>query len=148
MWRFAAGAVAALMLVTGVFFLWKSGLSAADAIPAAPAAIVGESGELPAPPEADAKSREERRFGRYDKDEDGKVTSEEYLASRRKAFAKLDVNGDGRLTFEEWAIKTTAKFAKADGDKNGALVPEEFATTKVERKSAPRCACPEKGSEE
>ena len=50
-------------------------------------------------PRALPKTREQKRFGRYDKDRDGAITRDEYLASRRKAYAKLDTNGDGRLSF-------------------------------------------------
>jgi hypothetical protein len=65
----------------------------------------------PAPPEASAKSREERRSSRADKDKKGRIEREELLASRRKAFAKIDKNGNGSLSFDEWAVKTIDKFA-------------------------------------
>jgi len=94
-------------------------------------------------PEASAQSREQRRFNRYDKDRDSRITREEYLVSRRKAFAKLDSNGDGRLSFDEWAIRTTTKFAKADADRSGTLDASEFATTAVKRKApSPPRNCP------
>jgi hypothetical protein len=134
--RFAAGGPGVL--------LWRGGADAQSGLPAAPpapaAAAQGEA--LPEPPAAREKTREERRFSRYDKDKDGSVAREEYLASRRKAFAKLDKNGDGRLDFEEWSIKTTTKFAAADANHDAKLTPVEFATTKVVRKTAPRVACP------
>ena len=95
-----------------------------------------------APPEAGERTREEKRFDRYDKDRDQRITGEEYLASRRKAYAKLDADGDGRLSFDEWAKKTTDKFGKADADRSKALTREEFATTKLARKSPPRRNCP------
>ena len=93
-------------------------------------------------PEATPKTREEKRFGRYDKDRDGAITREEYLVSRRKAYAKLDVNRDGQLSFDEWAAKTTGKFAAADRDRSGTMTAAEFATTAVKRKPARRGACP------
>ena len=70
----------------------------------------------PQAPEATAKSREQKRFSRVDKDKDGRIEKEEVLAPRRKAFAKLDTNGNGALSFEEWAAKTIDKFGGADAD--------------------------------
>ncbi|MEO6247121.1 MAG: hypothetical protein ABIO85_00870 [Sphingomicrobium sp.] len=87
------------------------------------------SPELPQVPEATAKTREEKRFARADKDKDGKVTEEELLAPRHKAFAKLDQDHNGMLSFNEWAAKTINKFEGADDDKNGALTAEEYAET-------------------
>lgn len=151
MWRFAAGVVAALLLV-GAGFLWMSP-RAAPVVPARivpPPAQADEAADpLPdAAPSASPRTREQKRFDRYDKDRDALITREEYLAARRKAYAKLDTNGDGRLSFEEWAAKTTAKFAGADKDRSGTLNAAEFATTKVERKPAVRRPCvPPKGDE-
>src|SRR3546814_12714385 len=64
--------------------------------------------------EASEKTREQKRFDRYDKDRDDIITRDELLAPRRKAYAKLDTDHDGRLSFEEWAIATSEKFARAD----------------------------------
>ena len=46
-------------------------------------------------PEATEKTREEKRFSRYDKNKDGKVQIDEYLAARRKNFDKLDLDHNG-----------------------------------------------------
>lgn len=136
----------ALLLVAAGIFLWKSGAGARDPIPPAPAGAGAVApvalAPLTDPPAATEKTREERRFSRYDKDRDGSVAREEYLASRRKAYAKLDANGDGRLTFDEWATKSTGKFAAADADRSGALTPAEFTSTRVARKPAARGDCP------
>ena len=146
MWRYLAGGVAALLMVTaGWLFLGSARTQ--TVLPPVPERAVSSEGDAARPlpdavPEASAKTREEKRFGRYDKDRNGAVAREEYLASRRKAFAKLDGNGDGRLTFDEWAAKTTAKFAGADKDKSGALSASEFATTAVKRTARARCVCP------
>ena len=90
----------------------------APAVAAAPRAVAAseaQEAELPDQvPEASPRTREQKRFGRYDKDKDGAITRDEYLQSRRKAYAKLDANRDGVLSFDEWATKTTAKFATAD----------------------------------
>jgi hypothetical protein len=146
MGRFVAGVVSALLLVAAGIFAWKSVAGARDPVPPAPAAAGAVSpvalSPLADPPQANEKTREERRFSRYDKDKDGSIEREEYLASRRKAFAKLDANGDGRLTFDEWAVRATARFAAADADRSGSLTPVEFATTRVVRKSPGRSDCP------
>lgn len=151
MWRYGVGAVAALLLAAAGIF-WYNSQAAHNApralLPAAPAALAdAQDAAAPLPdavPQASEKTREEKRFSRYDKNKDGIVAREEYLASRRKAFAKLDTNGDGKLSFDEWAIKSETKFATADRDRSGTLTAAEFATTKVARKprAKPRCACP------
>ena len=93
-------------------------------------------------PEATPKSREQKRFARADKDDDGRITSAELFEPRRKAFAKLDKNGNGALSFDEWATKTVEKFGTADADRSGFLTPAEFATTapKPSRRKA-ACSC-------
>jgi hypothetical protein len=142
--RFLAGVAAALLLVTAGLVWWNS--RAADRhLPAAPPAagpsIYGtEAGDTPLA--ASDESREQRRFARYDKDEDGKVTREEYLAARRKAYAKLDANHDGRLDFDEWAAKAIGKFASADHDRSTTLDRVEFATTAVKRRANLPAPCP------
>ena len=146
MWRYLIGALGALLLVAaGVLILGqRSEPGRADA--AAPLALSapaqdGATAPDAALPEASERTREQKRFDRYDKDRDATVTREEYLASRRKAFAKLDANGDGRLSFDEWAVKTTARFAAADADRSGTLTAQEFATTAPKRKARPACVC-------
>ena len=145
--RYLAGVASALLLIAAGVFLYRSNASA-ERLPTPQAGATTTQVEpadesTPDLPEASPKSREERRFGRYDKDRDGKIAREEYLLSRRKAYAKLDVDGDGRLTFEEWGKKTTDKFAGADRDRSGALTPEEFARTALKRRARARCACPQ-----
>jgi len=97
---------------------------------------------IPAAPEADPKSKEQKRFERADKDDNGRITLAELVEPRRKAFAKLDLNHDGKLSFEEWAIRTIEKFDGADADKSKWLTPAEYATTapKPARKK-PACSC-------
>lgn len=146
MGRFLLGVAAAMLLMTGLLFWWKSAGRAADPVPAAPPAGAPAAGGADAPidmpPAAGARTREEKRFGRYDRNKDGGVERAEYLASRRKAFAKLDRDGDGRLSFDEYSVKTIAKFSGADADRSGVLTPVEFATTRVIRKERPRAKCP------
>jgi hypothetical protein len=144
MGRFLAGVAAALLLVTGGFFIWRAQADRGTAVPVL-AAPAGEApmglADLAGPPAASERTREEKRFSRYDRDKNGAVAREEYLLARRKNFARLDVNGDGKLGFEEYAVKAVTKFAAADKDRNGALNASEFALTRVVRKSAPKCAC-------
>ncbi|WP_188659390.1 EF-hand domain-containing protein [Sphingomonas metalli] len=145
MWRYLAGGGAGLAAIGAGVVLWSMREAPSAALPPQPAATAGGEAEAALPdevPEATAQTREARRFGRYDKDRDGTVTREEYLAARRKAFAKLDTNGDGRLSFDEWAVKAEAKFAAADSDHSGGMSPDEFATTAVKRKPSSRHGCP------
>lgn len=148
MWRYLVGFAGILLLGLASLFFFRAPASSEPRLAAAPkrAALTGVSEvdeSLPdEAPSATAKTREEKRFNRYDKDRDDSITREEYLASRRKAYAKLDSNGDGRLSFEEWAAKTTTKFTAADADKSGALTRTEFTTTAPKRKAKkPACAC-------
>ena len=142
MWRYVTGGVAAVLLVVAGVVMSSSHSPAPSLLGAQPAAATATQAEaLPdAVPEATEKTREEKRFGRYDKDKNGSITREEYLAQRRKAYAKLDVNHDGVLSFDEWAVKAETKFADADKDKSGAMTAAEFATTAVKRKQ--RIGCP------
>ena len=142
MWRYIAGGVAALLLVTAGIIVFKGRASAPPFIAAhAAAGPAAQAAPLPdAVPAASDRTREQKRFDRYDKDRNGNVTREEFLAQRRKAYAKLDVNHDGVLSFDEWAVKAETKFADADKDKSGAMNTAEFATTAVKRKV--RIGCP------
>lgn len=143
LWRYGLGLIAGLLLLAAGYTLATGQSSPRPVLPPMPVSAGSTATPLPdAVPEATDKTREEKRFGRYDKDKDGQITREEYLASRRKAYARLDTNHDGALSFDEWAVKATTKFATADTDKSGAMSPHEFATTAVVRKPKPKCACP------
>lgn len=144
MMRFMAGVASALLLVAAGFFVWKSRAEQETLIPPAPTPAPFVAPLKPAAarqeaPAAPAKSREQKRFARYDENEDGAITRAEMLGTRQAAFKKLDTNSDGRLAFEEWAIVTAEKFAGADKDRSGALNAAEFLTTRRETK--PRCKC-------
>lgn len=148
MWRYFVGVGAALVLGLAGFFLLRGSAAPPVKLPGAPAAdAAAAAAEDPLPaeaPSATAKTREQKRFDRYDKDRNDAVTRDEYLLSRRKAFAKFDTNGDGRLDFEEWAVKTTTRFVGADADKSGTLTRTEFLATapKARAGAKPRCVCP------
>lgn len=149
MWRFFAGLGSALLLVTAGFFIWKGTAQSEDSspVPDAPAdAARGAptAGRPGLPPSADARTREQRRFERADRDNDGRVTLEELTYGRRRNFDRLDANHDERLSFEEWAARTLRTFASADGNGDRALNQAEFAATAPRRRATARrqnCDC-------
>lgn len=146
MWRFLAGAAACFLLLTGAFLFWQSRAASSSSLPAAPsprlavASLFGATQPLQAP-EASPKTREEKRFSRYDKNKDGKVEADEYLAARRRNFDKLDLDHNGSLSFQEYAAKGIEKFDAAGG-KKGWLSPAEFvATAPPQAKRKVGCTC-------
>ncbi|HEU4957183.1 MAG TPA: EF-hand domain-containing protein [Sphingomicrobium sp.] len=143
--RWLAGIAAILLFITGTV-LALQGRAEEPALPPAPlprqAVLPGQLSPTPAAPEADPKSKEQKRFDRTDKNEDGRIALTELVEPRRKAFAKLDVNSDGRLSFEEWAVKTIDKFHGADADGNNLLSRAEYATTAPKpRPKKAACSC-------
>jgi len=154
--RIVLGALAALFLVaTGVFW-WQGQAEVEAGVPppetepgedfsqadpdALPTAdVAGKRG--PAPPEATEMSREQKRFARYDRDSDGRVTRNEMLSTRTAGFRKLDKDGNNLLTFEEWAVATGDKFRAADGNRDLSLSPQEFLATRPKEKARPKCGC-------
>jgi Ca2+-binding EF-hand superfamily protein len=147
MLRFLAGVVSTLLLVAAGIFIWRSQAEAEQVIPPAPKArtfagsLLQQHSEAAEPPAASEKTKEQKRFARADKDDDGRITRAELLEPRRKAFAKLDTNGNGSLSFEEWAVKTAEKFSGADADRSGFLTPAEYETTKAKTRPKKKCAC-------
>ena len=141
--RYLAGLVSVLLLIIGAVLFWQARPDQAQAVPMPPPPqAAGPVTPLPEPPEATPKSREEKRFARADKDDDGRITLAELTDPRRKAFAKLDANGNGSLSFEEWAVRTIDKFQGADQDRSGWLTPAEYATTAPKpAKRKARCSC-------
>ena len=143
--RLIAGSAATLLLVTGAVLIWQ-GRAQGPPMPDAPTPRLASAmapinlARIPSAPSADLKTKEEKRFARADKDEDGRITLAELVEPRRKAFAKLDLDQDGKLGFEEWAVKTIDKFGDADADENRALTPAEYATTAPKPKP-PKAAC-------
>ena len=145
MLRFFAGVAACFLLMTGAFLLWQSRAAEGPRLPAAPAprdagsSLFGSDASLQAP-EASAKTREEKRFSRYDKNKDGKVQADEYLAARRRNFDKLDADRNGALSFQEYAVKGIGKFDAAGG-KKGWLSPAEFVATAPPPAKHKTCSC-------
>ena len=116
---------------------------AAVAVPAATDIPLADAAALngPAPPEATELTREQQRFGRYDRDRDGRVSRNEMLSTRTEAFRKLDKDRNNLLTFEEWAVATVDRFEGADRDRDAELTPEEFAATRPKRSAKAACRC-------
>lgn len=148
------GALAALMMVAAGVFWWAGRAAVEQAAPlpapsveasqadedALPEADL-EDVEGPDPPTARAATREERRFNRIDRNQDGRITRAEMMATRARDFRKLDVDGNNLLTFEEWAVKTSDRFKGADANGDGQLSREEFATTRPPSKPKQKCKC-------
>lgn len=153
MGRYLAGGISAILLLIAGLFFWETVAGQEEPLPpAVPLPEVEPEDPMtaedpeeigPPPPQATELTREQRRFGRYDRDRDGAITRIEIMSSRTNAFRQLDTNGDNYLTFEEWAVRTSERFAGADADGSGALTPAEFATTRPQRSAsaAARCNC-------
>lgn len=150
--RAILGACIALALVSVGLFWWQGRAQVERGAPppsvpvSAPAPtdiptadVAGLKG--PPPPEATELTREQQRFGRYDRDRDGRITRNEMLSSRTEAFRKLDKDRNNLLTFEEWAVATVDRFEGADRNRDAVLSPEEFVTTAPKRTSRPACRC-------
>lgn len=153
--RIVLGALAALLFVAaGLFWLQgraeveqgappplpgkpKKAKAAPDVLPSAD--VAGLQG--PSPPEAVELTNEQRRFARYDRDSDGRITRNELLSTRTGTFRNLDKDGNNLLTFEEWAGTTVDKFAQADANHDLALTPQEFRTTAPPVRAKPKCGC-------
>jgi hypothetical protein len=152
--RILLGALAALLLTAAGVFWWQG--RAATERGAPPPEAQFASGvpvdDLPgadgkglrgaAPPEADAVTREQRRFDRLDRNRDAAITRNEMLGPRVAAFRALDADGNNLLSFEEWAVRTASRFKGADKDGDLRLTRAEFATTKPKPVVKPQCRCP------
>ena len=153
--RILLGAFGALVLA-GVGLFWWQGRAQVEqgAPPPDPATLadpdaepeipVADAGDMrgPAPPEATELSREQRRFFRYDRNRDLRITRNEMLSTRTNDFRKLDKDGNNLLTFEEWAVTTATRFDKADANGDRELSQREFATTAPKRSARkPACKC-------
>ena len=154
--RVILGAFGALVLVcVGLFWMQGRAAVEAGAPPPDPEALAGDAGdpdalpeadiagmEGPAPPEASELTREQRRFFRYDRNRDLKITRNEMLSTRTDAFRKLDADGNNLLTFEEWAVTTATRFDEMDANGNQELTAAEFATSAPEpKRQQARCRC-------
>jgi len=151
--RIVTGAVAALVLASVGLFWWQGRAEVeSGAPPPEPAAEErAANGPLPSadvrglrgpmPPEASEATREQRRFGRLDRDMDGRITRNEMMSTRSRDFRRLDTDGNNLLTFEEWAVSTGNRFGAADRNGDLWLSRDEFATTKPKDQPKPQCRC-------
>ena len=149
--RTVLGAFAMLLLIAAGLFWWQGRASVnIGALPQM--ALAGATGDAlpgadgrglrgPALPEATEETKEQRRFGRLDRNRDNKITRNEMLAPRAAAFRKLDVDGNNLLSFEEWAVKTANRFKGADANGDGILDRVEYVSTKPKPKVHPVCKC-------
>ncbi|MDG5747537.1 EF-hand domain-containing protein [Qipengyuania sp. XHP0207] len=146
------GSVVSLALA-GVGLFWWQGRAeieqgappplAVEAEPALPDLPPVDPGEAigPEPPEATELTREQRRFFRYDRNRNWRITRTEMLSTRSDAFRKLDKDGNNLLDFEEWAVATVDKFEGADANGDNELTPGEFATTAPKPRKKRSCDC-------
>jgi len=159
MGRVLAGSIATLLMLSAGLFWWQGQVDRAarplvaqgGAHAQAPAPEIPPEGDPDArgapPPEvpgADPRTREQKRFDRYDRNRDGIITRAEMMASRAAAFRRLDKDGNNLLSFEEWAVATSDRFAGADADHDRRLTPQEFAATAPSPRAPSRqqaCAC-------
>jgi len=161
MGRFLAGSIATLLLMSAGLFWWQGRV---DRSTQPLVALGGARAQAPGPevppegnpnargapppdvPGADPRTREQKRFERYDRNRDGIITRLEMMSTRSAAFRKLDKDGNNLLSFEEWAVATSDRFAGADVNHDGRLSPEEFARTAPPPRAPtrqPACACDE-----
>ena len=149
--RFLLGGLAVfVMMGIGLFWLQGRAEVEAGAPPPSASASIGPAplpsadvGDMVGPelPQATELSREQRRFFRYDRDRDKRISRSEMLSTRADAFRKLDKDGNNLLTFEEWAVATVDKFAEADVDHDQYLTPAEFRRTAPPPKPKAKCSC-------
>ena len=144
MWRFLAGVAATLVLVSAGLFLWNARADRASPIPAAPQMVAAADSdvELAPPPAASEKTREEKRFARYDKDRNGAIAQGEYLAARRKAFRQARRRTMTASCLRRMGGEGVQKFAAADKDKIGATERRRIRDHRVVRKAKPQARLP------
>lgn len=109
--------------------------------PELPQGEANAMGAAPPPPTADTRTREQRRFDRYDRNRDGIIARDEMLGTRVNDFRALDKDRNNLLSFEEWAVHTVERFDGADADHDGRLTRTEFATTAPPPRPPARCRC-------
>ena len=144
MLRFIAGVGSALLLMAAGFFIW-TGTPGTGTIRCRrrprrrrPAAL--GAGPPERPPPADERTREQRRFDRADRDNDGRITLEELYQPRRRAFARLDTNGDGRLASRNGRSATSRSSATPTRTAIASSTAPNMRRPRRSRTRAKRCA--------
>lgn len=147
------GALLGLIFASVGFFWWQGRAQVENNAPPPPEAepVAQLTDEIPAsdpgdltgpePPEASELTREQRRFFRYDRNRDWRISRNEMLSTRSNAFRRLDVDGNNLLTFEEWAVTTSERFDTMDADGDAELTPAEFATSAPRRTTSRSQSC-------
>ena len=140
MLRFLTGAGSATLLLLAGFFIWKGVASRAEnPVPNAPVetASAADIPEVPGqPPSADARTREQRRFDRADRDNNGNVTLEEMTYQRRRNYQRLDANHDGVIDETEIA-NASAALKTLDKNGDGKLTMDELMGPRPPRGEGP-----------
>src|SRR3546814_12053860 len=105
-----------MLFMAAGFVIWASDSDADDPIPPAPAAapLLMAPQKPPTPPAALEKSREEKRFSRYDDNEDSIITRTETMGSRRGAWERLAATCRNCLALHACAFTTSATFDRED----------------------------------
>jgi Ca2+-binding EF-hand superfamily protein len=79
---------------------------------------------------ADRAEKKAERFKKLDKNQDGKISSEEWFTPHKKKFKKLDTDKDGYISKDE--LKATKKsgsgraFKKMDSDTDNKVTLDEW----------------------
>lgn len=73
----------------------------------------------------DVVPRQQRRFERLDKNQDGHATSDEIPARLTERVMRYDANGDGKISRSEMVEGALARFDRLDTNKDGQVTPEE-----------------------
>jgi hypothetical protein len=95
-------------MITGAFLLWQGRAQDGPALPPPPEKAAGAPMLLQTPPAATEKSREEKRFARADRDNDGKIRLPELLEPRRRLQPQRPAQ-PGRICIHRAQVSTQAQ---------------------------------------
>jgi Ca2+-binding EF-hand superfamily protein len=109
----------------------STGLAAAGPLVAQDSGQGGDASEQ-------RENRAEKMFARFDTDQDGRITLEEFEASRKDRFANADQNSDGSISRDELIAAIVARasdraetvaermFSRLDADDDGLISADEI----------------------
>jgi Ca2+-binding EF-hand superfamily protein len=72
-------------------------------------------------------------FDELDANDDGVVSSEEFVAPAAERFAELDANGDGAISSDEFTATLLERFEEIDTDDDGVATQEELRAARPRR---------------